>query len=349
MSTETQPKKTGFHAIRPESITWKLYLAYDIFMMVIIVINLICLSANAFLMSSMGGWVFEQLHLMQILDFYKAELHPWVDKTEHWFITFLVVELLIRWLIAIVQKHHQRWFFFPFIHWYEILAIHPYLRFLRLIRAGIIAYRLHEIGYQVLPKSVLKQLVFYYQVVMEELSDRVVITVIDSVKTELDTSSTHKKIIHDLVDHHREMFATTLAQVLQESLATELKAQQNLIADGVGQVVIKAIEDTPELTQLLRLIPIVGGRIEQQIHSIGQHLGKNITHGLMQPLVTGSANNPNTQYRIIAEKLSQINIENRSLEQLVESVVYESLESLRRQVAVKQWQLKLEKNDQLKE
>ena len=47
--------------------------------------------------------------------------------------------------------------------------------------------------------------------------------------------------------------------------------------------------------------------------------------------------------------MSQLNIENNALEQLVESVVYESLESLRKQVAVKQWQLELEKNDQLKE
>lgn len=340
---------TGFQSIDHDSLTWKVYLAYDIFMMVIIVINLLCLSANAFLMSSMGAWVFEQLHLSQVLSYYKTELHPWVNLTEHWFIIFLIVELLIRWCIAIVKRHHQRWFFFPFIHWYEILAIHPYLRFLRLIRAGIIAYRLHELGYQVIPAKLLKQLKFYYEVLMEELSDRVVITVIDSVKTELDTSSTHKKIIHDLVDHHREMFATTLAQVLQESLATELQAQQNLIAENVGHVVVKAIEDTPELTQLLKLIPLVGGRIEQQIHSIGQRLGENITYGLMTPLVTGSVQQPNLQYQLIAEKLSQLNIENQSLEQLVESVVYESLESLRRQVAVKQWQLKLEKNDQLKE
>lgn len=349
MSTDVKNKKTGFQAIPHDTLAWKLYLAYDIFMMMILIINLICISSNAFLMSHIGAWVFEHLHLTHILEFYKAELHPWVIKTENWFILFLIVELFIRWFIAIVQKHHQRWFFFPFIHWYEVLAIHPYLRFLRLIRAGIIAYRLHELGYHVVPSAMLKQLKFYYHVLMEELSDRVVISVIDGVKMELDTSSTHKKIIHDLVDHHREMFATTLAQVLQESLATELKAQQNLIAENVGHVVVKAIEDTPELTQLLRLIPIVGGRIEQQIHSIGQRLGENITHGLVQPLVTGSSTTPNAQYQRIAEKLSQINIENRSLEQLVESVVYESLESLRRQVAVKQWQLQLEKNDQLKE
>lgn len=349
MTVTGKKNKSGFQHVPHDTIAWKLYLAYDIIMMAIIMINILCISANAFLMSHFAAWIFEQIHFVEVLEYYKSELNPWVIKTESWFISFLIIELSLRWLIAIVRKHHQRWFFFPFIHWYEIVAIHPYFRFLRLIRAGIIAYRLHELGYRVVPQSLLKQLRFYYQLIMEELSDRVVITVIDSIKTELDTSSTHKKIIHDLVDHHRQMFATTLTQVLQETLATELKSQQKCISDNVGQVVIKAIEDTPELTQLLRLIPIVGGRIEQQIHSIGQHLGENISHGLMQPFVEGTIAQPNKQYQMIAEKVSRLNIENHALEQLVESVVYESLESLRKQVKVKQWQIQLEKNDQLKE
>ncbi|HID81177.1 MAG TPA: hypothetical protein EYP51_02180 [Thiotrichales bacterium] len=33
--------------------------------------------------------------------------------------------------LAIVQKHHARWWFFPFIHWYGIIAIIPHFRFLR--------------------------------------------------------------------------------------------------------------------------------------------------------------------------------------------------------------------------
>lgn len=349
MTDQTQTSRKSFRPINHDTLAWKIFLVYDMFMMIIIVINLFCLSANALLLSHFGTWFFDLIQMPQILTFYKSELHPWVVKTESWFITFLIVELAIRWFFAIIHKHHQRWFFFPFIHWYEVLAIIPYLRFLRLIRSGIIAYRLHELGYNVIPQSLMKRGYFYYNVVMEELSDRVVITVIDSVRKELDTSSTHKKIIHDLVNHHRDMFATTVAQVLQETLAKELKTQQKTIADGVGQVVIKAIEDTPELTQLLRLIPIVGGRIEQQVHSIGQRLGENITQGLIEPFVAGTTSQPNPQFVLISNKLSQLNIENGALEQLVESVVYESLESLRKQVAVKQWQLELEKNEQLKE
>ncbi len=80
-----------------------------------------------------------------------------------------------------------------------------------------------------------------------------------------------------------------MAEILQESLATELKQRQYFIAQNVGLIVNRAIEDTPELTQLLRLIPIVGGRIEQQIQSIGQRLGENITQGLLEPMVDGKS------------------------------------------------------------
>lgn len=346
--SETKNNNKKRH-IRHDTPGWKLFLAYDIFMMFIIVFNLFCLCANAFLMSNFGNWFFDTVNLPQVLQYYKTDLHPWVIKTESWFITFLIVELLVRWLIAIINKHHARWFFFPFIHWYEILAISPYLRFLRLIRAGVIAYRFHEMGHKVIPDSIMKRVLFYYRVVMEELSDRVVITVIDGVIQELDTSSSHKKIIHDLVDHHRDIFAKTVAEVLQESLATELNAQRHLITNNVGQIVRQAIQDTPQLTQLLRLIPIAGGMIENQIQNIGQQLGENITQGLIQPFTEGSPSNPNAMYQLISTKLSQLNIENQRLEQLVESVVYESLESLRKQVAVKQWQLEMNKNDQAKD
>ena len=340
-------KKSKYHHLDPDSWPFKLYLAYDIFMVFIIIFNLFCLGMNFFLMSNIGGWFFSTIHLSSVLEFYREHLHPWVISTEAWFIIFLIAELLVRWGIAIINRHHQRWFFFPFIHWYEVLAVIPHLRFLRLFRAGSIAYRLYEMGYQIFPKSWQNKALFYYRVVMEELSDRVVITVIDGIRHELETSSTHKKIIHDLVDHHRELFTITLASMLEESLAKALQQQQPVITQKVGIIVNQAIEDTPELTQLLRLIPIVGGRIEQQIQSIGQRLGENISAGLIEPFTAGSLHRPNENYQLIAEKVSALNIDNQYLEQLVESVVFESLEAIRKQVKIKQWQQTLQEYDQL--
>jgi hypothetical protein len=307
-------------------------------------------------MSNIGIWFFQSIHLMDVLNFYRTHLHPWVISTEAWFIVFLIAELLIRWGIAIVQRHHQRWFFFPFIHWYEVLAIIPYLRFLRLFRAGIIAYRLHEMGYKIVPRSIQLKCQFYYNVVMEELSDRIVINVLDGIKNELETSSSHKVIIHDLVEHHRVLFATALADILQDTLSTELQAQRHVIAKNVGNIVNQAIEDTPELTQLLRLIPLVGSRIEQQIQSIGQRLGENITQGLIDPFTPNVAENENDPkdeqniYHYIANKISTLEIEdNPHLEKLVESAVFESLAAIRKQVAVKQWLIQMQQRDQVKE
>ncbi|MGA6136474.1 preprotein translocase subunit SecA [Acinetobacter dispersus] len=347
MTQQDSGKNSKYSYVNPSSKFFKLFLVYDIFMVFIIVFNLFCLGMNFFLMSNIGAWFFNTIHLANVLEFYRTYLHPWVIITEAWFIIFLIAELSIRWFLSIVQKHHARWWFFPFIHWYEIIAIIPHFRFLRLFRAGIIAYRLHELGYKVVPDGIRVKALFYYRVVMEELSDRVVITVIDGIRHELETSSSHKKIIHDLVDHHRQLFTVTLSSMLQESLATALQQQQPVITQKVGVIVNQAIEDTPELTQLLRLIPIVGGRIEQQIQSIGQRLGENISAGLIEPFTSGSSQRPNENYQFIAEKVSELNIDNQYLEELVESVVFESLEAIRKQVKVKQWQQTLQEYDQL--
>ena len=327
---------------------WKVGLGYDIFMMVLIVINLFCLSANAVLMSDFGGWLFDFIHLPELLQFYRTALRPWVIITESWFTSFLIIELILRWIIAILGQHHRRWFFFPFIHWYEILSVIPQLRFLRLLRAGSIAYKLYQHGYKVIPDLWYQRANFYYHMVLEELTSRIVITVLDGVKRELLTSNTHRKLIEDLVDHHREMFASALADILQESLGKELQAQRINIAKNVGNIVNQAIEDTPELTQLLRLIPLVGARIEQQIQSIGQRLGENITQGLIQPFAQNNTAAENPLYSEIAQRVSQIAIEkNPHVEKLVVSAVFDSLEAVRQQVKVKQWQQLLDQHDQV--
>ncbi len=337
--------KPTFNFVRQGSWGWKVALAYDVFMMFLIIINLFCLSANAILMSDFGEWLFKIIQLPDVLQFYKSELRPWVVVTEGWFVSFLIIELFVRWFIAIVLKQHQRWFFFPFVHWYEILAILPQLRFLRLLRAGVIAYQLHDHGYKIFPASWYKQIYFYYNLVMEELSSRIVLTVLNGIKTELTTSTTHKKLIENVVNHHRELFAVALADILQDSLGKELQQHRQLIAKDVGLIVNKAIEDTPELTQLLRLIPIVGGRIHQQIQSIGQRLGENITQGLIDPFATNQANSELTSYKYISERISKIPFENNThIEQLVESAVFESLEAIQQQVKVKQWQQILEES-----
>lgn len=347
--SQSPTKKLSFRHLSKNSWGWKAALVYDIFLMLLIIINLFCLSSNAILMSDFGEWAANSLRLPELLHFYRESLRPWVIITEGWFTSFLIMELCLRWLIAIIFKHHQRWWFFPFIHWYEILATLPQLRFLRLLRAVAIGYHLHSHGYQVIPSVWYRKGRFYYNLVMEELTSRIVLTVIDGIQNEMNTSTTHKKLIDDLIENHRKMLAIALSDVLQNYLGPELQQQRELIAKEVGQVVSKAIEDTPELTQLLRLIPLVGGRIEQQIQSIGQRLGENITQGLIQPFSYQKNQQNNLTYALISDRISKIQIQdNPHVQKLVESALIESLDAIRKQVKVKQWQEMLEQQDQTK-
>ncbi|MDO4223575.1 MAG: preprotein translocase subunit SecA [Acinetobacter sp.] len=323
---------------QPKTLAWRIFLIYDIFMMILIFINLSCLVIDGILMSDFAVWFAHLIHVPVALIDYKAIIHPWVDVTEHWFTLLLIVELFVRWGVAIYQKHHPRWFFFPFVHWYEVLAIIPILRFLRLFRAAIIAYRLHEMGFHIIPKNTYKKAEFYYFLILEELTRRIALTGISAIERELKNSSTLKHIIHDMLNQHRHLFAETLSELLQKSLATALLQQQRQMSHNVGQIVNKAIEDTPELHQLLRLLPVIGSRLEHQIQSIGQRLGENITHSLVQPFVEHSEEIANDTYQLIAEKASQTELDTPRLNALVQSVVFESLEIVRKQVKTKKWE-----------
>lgn len=94
-------KKTKYHHVDPNSLSFKLFLVYDIFMVFIIIFNLFCLATNFFLMSSIGAWFFEHIHLPQVLSFYRTSLHPWVITSEAWFIGFLIIELVVAGLLPL--------------------------------------------------------------------------------------------------------------------------------------------------------------------------------------------------------------------------------------------------------
>ena len=53
------------------------------------------------------------------------------------FIAIFFSEFCFRWVVAIVRKEHLRWYFFPFLHWYDIIGLIPtgptrLFRFLRI-------------------------------------------------------------------------------------------------------------------------------------------------------------------------------------------------------------------------
>ena len=332
-------------AIAPQTRAWRVFLVYDIVMMGLILINLLIIALDLLFFTQIGYSIANFVGQADWVAYYQTTLHPLVKHIDDWFTLYLVSELALRWLVAIIFKHHHRWFFFPFIHWYEVLACIPTFRALRLLRTFVIGYRLYQLGYKIMPDSWLKTGLFYYQVVMEEITDRVVLTVLDGVERELKTHSS-SALVKQLIEQHRPLLNDAIAETLQHSLALALKEQQQGIMDGVGEIVSKAIADTPELHNILRLFPVVGNRLEQQIQSIGQRLGENITAGLIEPFIQSAQTElANPALQIAADYVGNIDINQPALNKLVDSILFESLNNVRAQVRIQHWKVNAAADD----
>jgi hypothetical protein len=328
-----EPKQSG------ASRTQHLGLAYDIVMLGLIGLNVLGIGLDLFLMTHMASTVASQAGLSGELLHYRQHWHQPFRNMDEWFTAFLLGEIILRWLLAIVQHTYPRWFFFPFVHWYEVLGCIPALRALRLLRAVAIGYRLYRMGCPVMPAAWLRQLRVYYDIVLEEISDRIVINVLNGVEREIRQSQGSHDLIRQLIERHRDELQSATEQLLQINLATQLRVHQPAITAAIGEVTHRALQDVPELRRMLRLMPVVGGLLENQLQVIGQQIAESLSRELVGLMAAPApeGEQANALIRVIAAEVSRAQLQTPATEYLLESLVYETLDMLRRQVAVQQW------------
>ncbi len=321
----------------------RMKIAYDVVMLVLLVIDLCLIFLDNILMSGLATKFAQWGGFDGMLGIYQNQHHLTLSAIGGVFTLFWVSELLVRWGIAIKRRVYYRWFFFPFVHWYEVLACIPMLRALRLLRAGIIIKRLHDTGVVVIPRKWIKSAQFYYHVILEELSDRVILTAIDNFREQLSQSKTHGTLIQHTIDRNRAEFEGVVLDLLRRELTPKLQqaflahAGQKLSYD-IGTSVEQALLDTPELRRYLKLIPIAGGMIESQITNVGRHIGENVTTAVNQHLF-----DPNTLdvlMKNIAHGIANIDTTHPELQNLVSGVIDDALNAFEKQVKIQQWKHK---------
>lgn len=334
--SNSQPLPISTH----KASTWSIF--YDIGMLFVIVLDLLIISVDAILMSSFGQGI--ATYFGYELTSYRTLSEPWyyhhgLQIIGGFFTIFLIAEVGIRWLIAIVQKRYYKWFFFPFIHWYEVLSCFPQLRALRLLRVVVIGYRLYKRGWNFLPKSWIATGKFYYEMILEEISDRVILTAIDSIEKELKQSNAHQKIVRNLINNHRHEIAEVVGELLQQEVAPALKQHAQLTKEGVGTAVYRALANVPELNKYLRLIPLAGKLIESEIQSIGQELAENITDEFLKAFYQEPHPNQQTNenFALISKAVGNISADHQALEKLVSSLVFSTLATVKEQIQEQQW------------
>lgn len=337
--SKNQPSSLPPPSSRPKPNRTKL--TYDIVMIIIISLDLFFISIDAIVMSEFIHNIAQWLSLNDMLNGYQSTLHNKVRMVGGFFTLFLIAELGVRWAIAIKEKVYYRWFFFPFIHWYEVLGCFPQLRALRLFRAVVIGRRLYQLGYQVLPQPWINRIKFYINLLLEELSDRVILTTIYNYKQQLTDPKMQKSLIDSTINNNRAEIESTILSLLRQELTPQLQqligksSGGALIAKEVGNAIQDGFANTPELHRLLRLIPIAGGLIESQLQHIGQSVGEHSIYSFNERLL-----NPELLDSVmvaIAHGIAHIDTDNPALQSLIASLISDSLSEFEAQIKVQQW------------
>lgn len=222
-----------------------------------------------------------------------------------------------------------------------MLGCFPQLRALRLFRAVIIGRRLYQLGYQVLPEAWINRIKFYIDMILEELSDRVILTAIDNFRQQLTNPEAHKSFIESTIARNRDEIEAVLLSLLRAELVPKLQELTtssgggSILASEMGSAIEEGLANTPELRRYLRMIPIAGNLIESQLQYVGHNIGENVVYALNKRLL--DPKHLDALMVAIANGVAQIDTDDSALDSLVSSIIEDGLIEFEAQVKVQQW------------
>ncbi|MEM9986287.1 MAG: hypothetical protein AAF804_14435, partial [Bacteroidota bacterium] len=262
------------------------------------------------------------------------------------FVSIFLGEFLLRWGWAIYRQTYHRWFFFPFIYWYDLLGSIPFgsFRFLRILRVFALLRRLQQMEVLDLRQTyVYTRFQKYRSILVEEVSDRVVINVINGLQKEVrDGLPVTDRVFREVLDPYRETLVAWLAQRLKEVAKRGHDLYQVDLEKYLDEKVKTAVAQNPEIDQL-KLIPVVGPQVANLLESAIQDITFSVINGMFEDMATKD------QYSLLDE-LSLMTVEtvlhedqkpeNEAINHIIQGMVLEFLEVVKKHVQVQEWKLR---------
>ncbi len=319
----------------PESF----FLALDLLVLVLISANLLWLLLDAILLNTGSGLMIGE-HFPAFHQHYRDYWHPRLLVYDTFFTLFLLAELALRWGVAIYRQTYHRWFFYPFVHWYDVLGCIPIpgFRLLRLLRLISILYRLQTLGVINLAEGGLFRVLYkYYRMVLEELSDRIVINVLEGVQREVkQLGPVSHNLMEKVVSPRREAIVSWLASRLGEVSRHAMHEQEAHLGRYLNGVVDEAFAQNPEVRRLAGSVPIIGPRLEQELRLIVSGLLLDISSRIIHD--AGRPGNEAMQ-DIAAALFDTLTRSEEGMNEAMHDILMDAIELIKDKIEVQQWKL----------
>ncbi len=282
--------------LAPNTKLWQnLALAVDIFMIFLVVLNMSLIAFDGlFEVKLIRENIF--FHFFpELSQWYGEEIAPnFLFYEETIFVSIFVLELSVRWIIAIVRRSYSYWFFYPIYHWYDVLGCIPMgsFRILRFLRIFVLLYRLHR--WKVIDLNdyaLYRLLIHYYNVLVEEVSDRVAINLLEETKSEVKRGEPiGQEIVQSVLKPHRQEIVQWVSGHIQSGLRQHYQNHRPQFQSYLKSILQETVADNKEMSNLER-IPIMGPALADSINKAVQ----GITFGVIDRLSADLANGQNEE------------------------------------------------------
>jgi len=327
----------------PRTQTWKerLSLVVDVVMLVLIVSNLTLIVFD---------WGFESPIVQDVLRDWTPGFYFWYDATIHsnfvfvdlLFVAVFVVEIIVRWGLAIYRQRYHRWFFYPFVHWYDVLGCIPVSSFrsLRLLRIVSMIPKMQRLGLVDLRKTALYRTFSKYGgIVVEELSDRVAVRILDAVKDEIrDGHPVLDQVTKEVIEPQRDLLIQSVTHRLQEATAKAYGTYQSDFREYVEDVIAEAVDRNQEI-RAIAAIPGVGRTMANLLERAISDIVFNVIDQMMADVASLENDKVINQITSISTDALLTSEYDQRLNRLTRTILLQSIDLIKEHVEIQQWKI----------
>lgn len=325
------------HVPRPLSLALeRLHLVWDLLIIALVVINLTLLLADSLFLLAPLNAAFENL-APGLHTAYEQRIHANFVSIDLVFVAIFIADVLIGWAVAILERRYHRWFFYPFVHWYDVLGCIPVggFRLLRVLRIISLLHRLHRLGMIDVTRWQLYAFAAkYYDILLEELSDRIALRLLGNVQEQLQASdSLSERVIERVVLPRKQQLIHEITRRLEDMAGSAYQRNRGDLMRYISALVGRTLENSPEV-QRLRRLPLgkqVAGALDDTLSDIACRLVEEAANGLRSP-----------EFEQLLERIADsgldawLKVDSHS-DHVTEQVLVDMLEILKEQVRRQRW------------
>ncbi|PAU70612.1 hypothetical protein [Vreelandella alkaliphila] len=312
------------------------HIGWDFFILAAVIINLsLLLLDSLFLIGPINDTIASLTPGFHA--FYDTVIHSRFITIDLFFVGIFIADVLLGWTVAIAERRYHRWFFYPFVNWYDVLGCIPLsgFRLLRVLRVVSLLNRLHRLRLiDVTSWSSYRFFAKYYDILLEELSDRIALRLLGNVQEQVVASdSLTERVIDRVILPRKAQLIHEIAQRLETTVGQAYQQNRIAIMAAIDDLVSRTLRESPEIQKLHRL-PMghtASNAMQASLSGVAQRLVDELAQGIHS-----------TEFRQLVERTAETGFNSwltvdETSAHVTEQVLYDILEMLKEQVRHQGW------------